>query len=342
MLIGSSRRRLLRAGVTFRKRLEALRGAGARSSPTGATWTSGAVIWATGYRPDHSWIEVPEVTGRERSRPAPPRSDGRSRSVLRGSPVAVHPGIGAPGLHPCRCRLHRRDSHRVGGGGSGSAALRRQAAPRVADCPAARDLPATAMTHCLSTPSRPRNRLGREVGVSRPGRLGGRRRRPSGGVARRSSGGSTRRPSTRSVDGDRGDLRRLRRRRRQETGDRDRGRRRHGVRRHRAVAITGSPWLLVLGFVGHGLKDLWQHRRHSWTTPIGGRRSASWSTGSWPRRSSSRSSPASASISSARTPGAACGRPSAASTAPQNLLECSKTGRVGPQDCDVTHRTSTR
>jgi hypothetical protein len=28
-----------------------------------------------------------------------------------------------------------------------------------------------------------------------------------------------------------------------------------------AVAITGSPWLLVVGLVGHGVKDLWQHRR---------------------------------------------------------------------------------
>jgi hypothetical protein len=27
-----------------------------------------------------------------------------------------------------------------------------------------------------------------------------------------------------------------------------------------AAAVTGSPWLLVVGFVGHGLKDLWQHR----------------------------------------------------------------------------------
>lgn len=27
-----------------------------------------------------------------------------------------------------------------------------------------------------------------------------------------------------------------------------------------AAAITGSPWLLVAGLVGHGLKDLWQHR----------------------------------------------------------------------------------
>ena len=29
-----------------------------------------------------------------------------------------------------------------------------------------------------------------------------------------------------------------------------------------AAAVTGTPWLLVVGFVGHGLKDLWQHRTH--------------------------------------------------------------------------------
>ena len=27
-----------------------------------------------------------------------------------------------------------------------------------------------------------------------------------------------------------------------------------------AVAVTGSPWLLVAGLAGHGGKDLWQHR----------------------------------------------------------------------------------
>jgi hypothetical protein len=27
-----------------------------------------------------------------------------------------------------------------------------------------------------------------------------------------------------------------------------------------AAAITGTPWLLVIGLAGHGLKDLWQHR----------------------------------------------------------------------------------
>ena len=29
-----------------------------------------------------------------------------------------------------------------------------------------------------------------------------------------------------------------------------------------AAAVTGSPWLLVVGLAGHGLKDLWQHRTH--------------------------------------------------------------------------------
>ena len=27
-----------------------------------------------------------------------------------------------------------------------------------------------------------------------------------------------------------------------------------------AVAVTGTPWLLVAGLAGHALKDLWQHR----------------------------------------------------------------------------------
>ena len=29
-----------------------------------------------------------------------------------------------------------------------------------------------------------------------------------------------------------------------------------------AAAVTESPWLLVIGLAGHGLKDLWQHRSH--------------------------------------------------------------------------------
>ena len=28
-----------------------------------------------------------------------------------------------------------------------------------------------------------------------------------------------------------------------------------------AAGVTGPAWLLVAGFIGHGFKDLWQHRR---------------------------------------------------------------------------------
>jgi hypothetical protein len=29
-----------------------------------------------------------------------------------------------------------------------------------------------------------------------------------------------------------------------------------------AVAVTGSAWLLVVAYAGHGFKDWWQHRHH--------------------------------------------------------------------------------
>lgn len=29
-----------------------------------------------------------------------------------------------------------------------------------------------------------------------------------------------------------------------------------------AAGVTGSAWLLVVGLIGHGFKDLWQHRTH--------------------------------------------------------------------------------
>jgi hypothetical protein len=56
--------------------------------------------------------------------------------------------------------------------------------------------------------------------------------------------------------------------------------------------VTGSLWLIVVGLVGHGLKNLWQRRRQFVAkTPGGGRRSA-WSSTGLPRQSSpSRSSP---------------------------------------------------
>jgi putative flavoprotein involved in K+ transport len=59
-VIGSSRRRLRKAGVRFRPRLTS---AGARSVQfaDGSTLDAGVVIWATGYRSDYSWIHIPGV-----------------------------------------------------------------------------------------------------------------------------------------------------------------------------------------------------------------------------------------------------------------------------------------
>jgi hypothetical protein len=35
-----------------------------------------------------------------------------------------------------------------------------------------------------------------------------------------------------------------------------------------AVSITGSAWLLALGFAAHGLKDAWQQRRQFVPAPV--------------------------------------------------------------------------
>ena len=60
VLIGSSRRRLLRAGVTIRERLERFEGRRAVFADD-SHLDVGAVVWATGYRSDYTWIEIPEV-----------------------------------------------------------------------------------------------------------------------------------------------------------------------------------------------------------------------------------------------------------------------------------------
>jgi putative flavoprotein involved in K+ transport len=66
VLIGSSPRGLRRAGVTLRKRLARIAGRRAVFDD-GSEQEIDAIVWATGYRPDFSWIDVPGVldeTGR--------------------------------------------------------------------------------------------------------------------------------------------------------------------------------------------------------------------------------------------------------------------------------------
>ncbi len=106
VLIGSSRRRLLRAGVTIRKRLERFEGRRAVFADGSRSGRRGRGL---GHRvPVRLHVDRgPRSRGRGRSRPAPARGDGRSRPLLRRPPLAAHPGIGAPGLHAGRCRLHR-------------------------------------------------------------------------------------------------------------------------------------------------------------------------------------------------------------------------------------------
>ncbi|GAA0950654.1 flavin-containing monooxygenase [Virgisporangium aurantiacum] len=59
-VVGSSRRRLLRAGVEFRPRLVGASGRTAHFAD-GTDLDVDVVVWATGYRPDYSWISVPDV-----------------------------------------------------------------------------------------------------------------------------------------------------------------------------------------------------------------------------------------------------------------------------------------
>src|SRR5437764_4530498 len=59
-LIGSSERRLRRSGVTIRKRL--VEAVGRRTVfEDGSALDVDVVVWATGYRPDYSWIDIPEA-----------------------------------------------------------------------------------------------------------------------------------------------------------------------------------------------------------------------------------------------------------------------------------------
>ena len=59
-VIGTSRRKLRRAGVRFRPRLAEAAGRTVRFAD-GNALDAGVVIWATGFRSDYSWIDVPGV-----------------------------------------------------------------------------------------------------------------------------------------------------------------------------------------------------------------------------------------------------------------------------------------
>ena len=59
-VIGTDRRRLASAGVRFRPGLVDAGGRTARFAD-GGTLDVGVVVWATGYRSDYTWLDVPDV-----------------------------------------------------------------------------------------------------------------------------------------------------------------------------------------------------------------------------------------------------------------------------------------
>ncbi|PWW24269.1 putative flavoprotein involved in K+ transport [Geodermatophilus normandii] len=89
LVIGSRSRDLRRRGVDFRPRLTGLTGRTARFAD-GSTVDVVAVVWATGYRPDHSWLHVPGVV-----------VDGQVRHTAGTTDV---PGLHVLGLPWQTCR----------------------------------------------------------------------------------------------------------------------------------------------------------------------------------------------------------------------------------------------
>jgi putative flavoprotein involved in K+ transport len=63
-IIGSNRRKLRRAGITLRTRLVDTDGHTMRFADDTTLHTQ-VVVWATGYRPDYSWIRIPGVTNHD-------------------------------------------------------------------------------------------------------------------------------------------------------------------------------------------------------------------------------------------------------------------------------------
>jgi putative flavoprotein involved in K+ transport len=60
-VIGTNRKRLEREGVRFRPRLADAEGRTVRFADHALLEDVGVVVWATGYRPDYTWIKVPGV-----------------------------------------------------------------------------------------------------------------------------------------------------------------------------------------------------------------------------------------------------------------------------------------
>ena len=105
-LIGSSPRAARRRhGIELRGRTVDVSGSEVRFSD-GGRLSPGAVIWATGFELDHSFVQLP-VFDDGRPPRAPARRHRIARAVLPRTAVAAHARLGAAGLGQGRRRAHR-------------------------------------------------------------------------------------------------------------------------------------------------------------------------------------------------------------------------------------------
>ena len=96
-LIGSSPRAARRRhGIELRTRAVEASGTEIRFDD-GSALSPKAVIWATGFALDHSFVQAP-VFDDGRARRAPPRRHRRARSLLPRPALAAHPRLGTSGL----------------------------------------------------------------------------------------------------------------------------------------------------------------------------------------------------------------------------------------------------
>jgi len=79
LVVGTSRKALQKAGVDVRPRLVSASG-GTASFADGSSIDVASVVWATGFRPDYSWIDAPAVTDDAGT----PRHDGGRSLAVAG------------------------------------------------------------------------------------------------------------------------------------------------------------------------------------------------------------------------------------------------------------------
>ena len=109
--IGVGPRRLARHhGVRIRPRATSAAGRTVTFAD-GATADVDAVVWATGYTTNHSWIDVPEAVDTARTPGAETRRDTIARPVHPRPHLAAHPRLRATRLGRRRRRLPRRPDH---------------------------------------------------------------------------------------------------------------------------------------------------------------------------------------------------------------------------------------